>query len=245
MPRRARVTAAGFAHHVVQRGNNRQPTFFAAEDYHTYLHCLDEGARRYACAIHAYVLMTNHVHLLVTPETRDALAGLMRYVGSRYVKYVNDVYRRRGTLWEGRFKSNLVQAEDYLLTCYRYIELNPVRTAIIDRPEHYRWSSYACHGLGRANSLVTDHPIYLALGATPEARSAAYRALFRHELEPKAVSEIRGTLNRGLALGTERFKGAIEEARTRSVREMPPGGGCKAGGLDGEQGQNAQQEVRS
>ncbi|MEX2164709.1 MAG: transposase [Sulfuricaulis sp.] len=222
----------------MQRGHNRQPTFFAAEDYHTYLHHLAEGARRYGCQIHAYVLMTNHVHVLVTPESRDALAALMRYVGSRYVQYVNYVYRRRGTLWEGRFKSSLVQAEDYLLACYRYIELNPVRAAMVERPEHYRWSSYACHALAKVDALVTDHLIYVELGATQDARCAAYRELYRYELDAEIVGEIRGTLNKGLALGAKRFKDAIEQALARSVREKPRGRRRKtASEIDGEHGQ--------
>lgn len=138
MPRRARVTMAAVPHHVVQRGHNREATFFADEDYQAYLHHLSDGALRYGCAVHAYVLMTNHVHLLLTPADEDGLSKLMRYLGSRYVQYVNFVYRRRGTLLEGRFKSSLIDAESYLLRCYRYIELNPVRAEMVKRPEDYR-----------------------------------------------------------------------------------------------------------
>lgn len=222
MPRRARVTMAGVPHHVVQRGHNRRATFFADEDYHAYLHHLGEGALRYGCAVHAYVLMTNHVHLLLTPENEDGLSKLMRYLGSRYVQYVNFVYRRRGTLWEGRFKSSLVDAESYLLRCYRYIELNPVRADMVKRPEDYRWSSYACHALGKTDPLITDHPLYQSLGLSEEARRMAYRELFRYELDQDTLVEIRDSLNQGLALGMERFKDDIEATVARSVRAGKP-----------------------
>jgi putative transposase len=141
MPRRARITAAGVAHHVVHRGVNRQPAFFNAEDYQTFLECLGEGAHRYGCAVHAYVLMTNHVHLLLTPHGKTSASGLMQSLGRRYVQYVNRTYKRTGTLWDSRYKSSTVQAETYLLACQRYIELNPVRAAMVEDPAHYRWTS--------------------------------------------------------------------------------------------------------
>jgi len=223
MPRRARVTMGGVPHHVSQRGHNRQATFFADEDYQAYLHSLREGALRYACEIHAYVLMTNHVHLLVTPENEDGLAKLMRYLGSRYVQYVNFVYRRSGTLWEGRFKSSMVDAESYLLRCYRYIELNPVRANMVERPEDYRWSSYGAHALGNRDALIQDHHLYTALGRTGAERQEAYRTLFRFELDRSTLAEIRDALSKGLALGGERFKDEVETALTRSVRPSRPG----------------------
>lgn len=235
MPRRARVTVAGVPHHVVQRGHNREATFFADEDYLAYLHSLKEGAQRYHCAIHAYALMTNHVHLLVTPANEDGLSRLMRYLGSRYVQYVNFVYQRRGTLWEGRFKSSLVDQEQYLLTCYRYIELNPVRASMVEQPQDYRWSSYAKHALGKLDDLIDDHPIYVALGRTAEARIEAYRALFRHQLDEAELMEIRTSLNKGLPVGAERFKDQIETVLARSVRPGQAGRKKMTGRLSGEQ----------
>ena len=142
MPRRPRIKLAGLPQHVVQRGINREPCFFAEEDYHSYLHWLQKAAADWHCAIHAYVLMTNHVHLLVSPETEPALAKLMQSVGRRYVQYINRSYKRSGSLWEGRYKSSVIQAETYLLTCMRYIELNPVRAGMVQDPGQYRWSSY-------------------------------------------------------------------------------------------------------
>jgi len=142
MARKPRVFLQGVAQHVVQRGNNREPCFFAEADYQFYLECLAESATKYACQLHAYVLMTNHVHLLVTPENESSLSGMMQSLGRRYVRYVNHTYKRTGTLWEGRYKSSLVQSENYLLTCSRYIELNPVRANMVETPAEYRWSSY-------------------------------------------------------------------------------------------------------
>jgi putative transposase len=234
MPRRARITVAGVPHYVVQRGHNRQATFFADEDYLAYRHSLKEGAQRYHCAIHAYVLMTNHVHLLVIQASEDGLSRLMRYLGSRYVNFV---YRRRGTLWEGRYKSSLVDQEQYLLTCYRYIELNPVRANMVEQPQDYRWSSYASHALGKPDDLIDDHPLYLALGNTEETRREAYRALYRYQLDDAELTEIRASLNKGLAVGAERFKDQIEAAVERSVRPGQAGRRKEraAGGLSGEQ----------
>ena len=218
MPRRIRLDLPDVPLHIVQRGNNRQQTFFADDDFAFYLQCLREAADRHSCDVHAYVLMTNHVHLLVTPYSNRGVSRLMQSVGRRYVQYVNYTYRRTGTLWEGRFKASLVESEPYLLTCYRYIELNPVRAKMVDRPEQYRWSSYGYHAFGQANPLIRDHPLYLALGHTEEERRHFYQALFRHQLEPGVLKQIREALNHGLVVGTEGFKGQVEKAMGRRVR---------------------------
>lgn len=205
MPRRPRIKLADIPQHIVQRGINREPCFFAEEDYHCYLHWLEKSAADWHCAIHAYVLMTNHVHLLVTAEKPDGIAKLMQSIGRRYVQYINRSYRRTGSLWEGRFKSSVVQAEDYLLTCMRYIELNPVRANMVNDPAQYRWSSYRHNGLGQANERITQHPLYLELGKDEADRLAAYRALFRSELDDVALADIRLALAQGQPLGSERF----------------------------------------
>lgn len=142
MPRRARLRVAGLPLHLIQRGNNRSACFYADEDYTLYLHHLGELARKFRCAVHAYVLMTNHVHLLLSPVREDGPSLLMKHLGQRYVQYINKTYRRSGTLWEGRFRSSIVQERGYLLRCYRYIELNPVRAGMVRHPRDYRWSSY-------------------------------------------------------------------------------------------------------
>jgi putative transposase len=179
--------------------------------------------------------MTNHVHLLVTPANEDGLSRLMRYLGSRYVQYVNFVYKRRGTLWEGRFKSSLVDQEQYLLTCYRYIELNPVRANMVEQPQDYRWTSYAHHALGNTDDLIEDNPLYVVLGDTGETRRAAYRELFRYQLDDADITEIRTSLNKGLAVGAERFKNQIESVLARSVRPGQAGRKKTVGELNGEQ----------
>lgn len=155
MPRRPRILLADHALHIVQRGINREPCFFADEDYHCYLHWLEEAARDCGCAIHAYVLMINHVHLLITSASDGAPSRLMQSLGRRYVQYANRFYERSGSLWEGRYKSSVVQAEDYLLSCMRYIELNPVRAAMVADPGGYRWSSYRANGLGQPDARLT------------------------------------------------------------------------------------------
>ena len=205
MPRRPRIELAGMPQHLVQRGVNRSPCFFAEEDYHCYLHWLKEAAAKWRCAIHAYVLMTNHVHLLLTPSDVHGPAKLMQSVGRRYVQYVNRHYRRTGTLWEGRFKSSAVQAETYLMLCQRYIELNPVRAGMVNDPGQYRWSSYRSNGIGQDDGLITTHPVYLAQGLESEARRAAYRALFRSELDEAALDDIRLAISQSQPLGSSRF----------------------------------------
>jgi putative transposase len=164
--------------HVIQRGNNRAPIFFHDEDYARYRRWLGEAAARYGCAVHAYLLMTNHVHLLVTPQADGSLPGAMQSLGRRYVRYVNATYRRTGTLWEGRYRAAPIDSEAYFLACARYIEANPVRAGMVAHPSDYGWSSWGAHALGRADPLVTDHPIYRALGRSaraPTARSSSRR----------------------------------------------------------------------
>jgi len=161
MARKPRFNLVGQPQHVIQRGNNREACFYAAQDYRFYLCCVGEAARKFACDVHAYVLMTNHVHLLVTPRAEQAIGNLMQSVGRRYVRYINHVYRRTGTLWEGRYKASLIDSERYLLACYRYIELNPVRAAMVASPAQYRWSSYRCNAVGKTDTLITPHVQYL------------------------------------------------------------------------------------
>jgi len=220
MPRRARLRFAGVPLHVIQRGNNRIACFFAEQDYRFYLYHLEELAKRFECGVHSYVLMTNHVHLLITPSETDSASLLMKHLGQRYVQYVNRVYRRSGTLWDGRFKSSLVQRQGYLLKCQRYIELNPVRASMVSHPRDYPWSSYQANGDLRASALVTPHDGYVALGETPEQRAAAYRRLFQFELDEEEMKEIRSATNGGFALGNQRFKDEISLMMGRRVGRL-------------------------
>jgi putative transposase len=200
MARLPRIAAAGYPHHVIQRGNNRQTVFREDADYARYLGWLREVAAAHGIAVHAYVLMPNHVHLLVTPPTDAALSRAMQSLGRRYVRWFNDKYGRTGTLWEGRFRSAPIDADRYLLACSRYIELNPVRAGIVGAPEQYRWSSYGHHIGMRVDPLVTDHPLVWALGNTPFERQLAYRRLFDADVPPDIVRSIRTATNRGRAL---------------------------------------------
>jgi len=217
MPRRARLRVAGLPLHLIQRGNNRSACFYADEDYAVYLHHLEERSRKFCCAVHAYVLMTNHVHLLLTPARKNGPSLLMKHSGQRYVQYINKTYRRSGTLWEGRFRSSIVQEQGYLLRCYRYIELNPVRAGMVRHPKDYRWSSYRANGAGEPSRLLKPHEVCLALGGQGDKPQAAYRALFGTELELKNVNEIRRAVNGGFALGNERFKAEIAAMLGRRV----------------------------
>ena len=223
MPRRARIALPNVPLHLIQRGNNRQPCFFADEDYRNYLDWLAEYAGKTGCRIHAYVLMTNHVHLLVSSERGGASGEMMKALGQRYVQYVNRVYKRSGTLWEGRYRSCPTQAEAYLLACQRYIELNPVRAGMVEHPADYRWSSYRANAQGEENALVQPHERYRALGTTDTERKAAYRELFRHELDPGMIDAIRTATNGNFALGDNRFAEQVAATLGRRVVPGKPG----------------------
>jgi putative transposase len=223
MPRHARVTMGDVPIHIIQRGNNRGACFFADDDYARYLLHLTELAGAFECAVHAYCLMTNHVHLLLTPRRADGSALLMKHLGQRYVQHVNRTYRRSGTLWEGRFRSCLIDSEPYLLACQRYIELNPVRAAIVRHPRLYRWSSYRANAEGKASHLVMPHEQFRRLGRSAEARREAYRVLFHAALEQGAVEEIRQATNGGFVLGSARFAQEIARALGRRVERGKPG----------------------
>ncbi|MBA4093411.1 MAG: transposase [Candidatus Accumulibacter sp.] len=217
MPRRARVVLPNVPLHVIQRGNNRSVCFFADEDYQFYLKWLASAAREHGCAIHAYCLMTNHVHLLLTSQAQEGVGGMMKSLGQRYVQYINRTYQRSGTLWEGRFRSCLLQEEDYVLACYRYIELNPVRAAMVAHPADYRWSSYRANAQDEGSSFLQPQGLYASLGNDSVERRAAYRELFRYQLDPGLVDQMRGATNGNFALGGERFLGEVAVALGRRV----------------------------
>ncbi len=217
MPGRARLSIAGIPWHIIQRGNNRSACFYADEDYHRYLDTLNEQAERYGCRVHAYVLMTNHVHLLITPEHIDSAALMMKNLGQRYVQYINRRYKRSGTLWEGRFRSCLAQSTGYVLACYRYIELNPVRANMVRHPGDYPWCSYRVNAEGRESELITPHEEYLALATCNQSRQSAYRDLFNEHLDVEFVEDIRASTNGNFALGGERFKRELSILLQRRV----------------------------
>lgn len=223
MPRKPRFTLPGMPQHIIQRGNNREPCFLAEDDYQCYLTELSEVATKFDCKVHAYVLMTNHAHLLITPFTEQGISNLMQALGRRYVYYFNKTYRRTGTLWEGRYKSCLIESENYLLTCMRYIELNPVRAGMAAHPGDYNWSSYDFNAQTGMHAFLRSHPVYEQLGKTREACLHAYRELFRCHIADNIVHDMRHTLNHELVLGRSYFKDKIEAMAKRPARLGHPG----------------------
>jgi putative transposase len=221
--------------HVIQRGNNRSRIFFGDKDYGLYRTWLTEAVQEHGCVIHAYVLMTNHVHLLVTPANADALPRAMQSLGRRYVQHVNTTYDRTGTLWEGRYRAAPIHAEDYFLACCRYIELNPVRAGMVGHPRDYPWSSWLAHAQGAPDPLAIEHPLYRALGRSAAERQASYRALFRAALGDEFVTALRAATNGGWAMGDERFARAIAKAAGRRSTPLTRGRPRKTA-ADGKQG---------
>lgn len=222
MPRQSRLHLPEVPTHVVQRGNNRQACFVDVDDRLFYLTCLAAAAAANQCEIHAYVLMTNHVHLLVTSRTPGGLSRMMQSVGRRFVRRFNTLQHRCGTLWEGRFRSSLVDSERYVLECHRYIELNPVRAGIANDPGDYPWSSFHHHALGADDPLLVDHREYLRFGDTTESRLDAYARFVRAAIPANLLDEIRRALNKSRALGGDAFMAAVEHRLGRCARPRQP-----------------------
>ncbi|WP_019677471.1 transposase [Arsukibacterium perlucidum] len=228
MARLPRLYLPGCAQHVIQRGNNREACFYNETDYKAYLSFLKDAAAKYQVAIHAFVLMTNHVHLLVTPENEHSVSRMMQAQGRKYVQYFNYTYGRSGTLWEGRYKSTVVDADNYLLTVYRYIELNPVRAKMVNHAADYPWSSYRGNAMGKPVQLLTPHVLYHQLGKTNNERQAAYQGLFKGLVSENDVATIREATNRGWALGDERFKEQVATQTGRRPNPLGRGGDRKS-----------------
>lgn len=232
MPRKPRMYLPGVPCHIIQRGNNREATFFSEQDYQFYLECLSDAVRKYHVEVHAYVLMTNHVHLLMTPLTKDSISLVMQSLGRRYVQYVNLEYRRTGTLWESRHKASVIDAENYLLSCSRYIEMNPVNANMVKHPAEYRWSSYMHNVHGETNNLVIPHEVYRRLGLSDETRRQAYASLFETILSAADVQMIRNAARFSMPTGDSRFKQQIERMLNRKVgyaHRGRPSGSKKSG----------------
>ena len=220
MPRPPRLELPGVPLHVIQRGVNRSACFFGDADRRFYLKCLERAAAARGCNVHAYVLMTNHVHLLVTPAEVGAVGAMMQDIGRRYVRVINTIHGRTGSLWEGRFRSSLVDSETYLLTCHRYIECNPVRAGIVTEPAAYPWSSHAHYAGRRADPLITEHEQFLALGKGIGDRRSAFHGLFSIPLADDVLAIIRTAANTDSAVGSDAFMTRAEVLLGRSVR--PP-----------------------
>ena len=221
MARHPRLIHPGVAVHVVQRGNNRNACFAADSDYLTYLALLRHLARKYTCAVHAYCLMTNHVHLLLTPTEPQTCGFLMRDLGRSYVRYFNRRHDRSGTLWEGRFRSCLVESAQYVLACYRYIEQNPVRAAMVAEPGAYLWSSHAANSGLRWDPLITPHSEYLALSDRESARCAEYRRLLGLALDLTLLELIREATSGGYPLVSDAYKTRLAGCRIERGKPGP------------------------
>ena len=218
MPRQPRFNLADVPQHIIQRGNNRQATFFTESDYERYLECLASAAQTHRCDVHAYVLMPNHIHLLVTPRETSAVSRLMKSLSGRYAQYVNAKHQRRESLWGGRFKACIIESERYLMTCYRYIELNPVRAGLVSRAADYPWSSHRHNALGEDSDTLVEHALYRALGPSFTARRSAYRELFPDAMDDALLRKIRDAANQGRVLADDAFRSEIENTLSRSLK---------------------------
>jgi len=223
MARLPRLTLPGYPHHVIQRGNNRQPIFTSSADYQTLLDLLLENAKKFEVAIHAYVLMSNHFHLLATPSTPDGLPQMMQAVGRRYVRYFNDMQHRSGTLWEGRYKSTVIQTNRYLLACMAYIDLNPVRAGLVAQPQDYPWSSHGHYVGRRIDKLITPHALFWELGNTPFAREAAYAQLVLNGISLVQQTALTDAALQGWALGEADFVADLQKRTLRRVSKSSAG----------------------
>lgn len=228
MARLPRYIIPGQPQHVILRGNNRSDIFRAETDYRFFLEKLQMACAQHGSELHAYVLMTNHLHLLITPKEEQGVSKTMQTLGRYYVQYFNHTYRRTGTLWEGRYKATLIDSESYLLTCMRYIELNPVRAGMVRHPSDYPWSSYHHNARGEPDALITPHLEYRRLGKTKEDHQAVYRQLFKHRIPEQTMKEIRDATNKAWVLGSDRFKTRIKRHIERPVQPTPRGGDRKS-----------------
>lgn len=228
MARQCRYDLSEVAQHVIQRGNNRCVIFVCEDDCAYFKDLLVESGERYAVDFHAYVLMTNHAHFLITPHEVGAVGRLLQSLGRRYVQYFNRRYGRSGTLWEGRYRATVVDSDGYLMACYRYIELNPVRAGLVRRPEDFVWSSFRRNASGAADALVTTHPIFDGLGPDANGRQTAYRKLFNHDLDSDMLNAVREATNKGWVLGGSDFTRKIDELVSRQVNPTSRGGDRKS-----------------
>lgn len=223
MARLGRYFIPGLPLHVVQRGNDRRAIFFAPADYERYQEWLHAASAASGCAIHAYALLQNQVHLLVTPRNESSLPKTMQSLGRRYVRHVNAAYGRSGTLWEGRYHATLIEAEAHLFDCMRYIELAAVRAKLAAHPDEYRWSSYGSNALGNYDPLVKPHPLYVDLAKNPLQRQRAYRALYDRKLTEEFIAALRAATKGGWPLGSDRFKQKVALALGRRVVPLSKG----------------------
>lgn len=232
MARLPRLVVPNQPHHIIQSGNDRQAIFRDAEDYAAFLRWLREAAKQFKVAIHAYVLMPNHLHLLASPADGVGLSRMMQWVGRHYVPYFNARYQRVGTLWQGRYKATVIDPDKYLMACSRYIESNPVRAGLVATPADYPWSSFAHHAGVKPDPLITDHPVYWALGNTPFEREAAYQRLMDQRPSTEETAALTEAVLKGWPLGSDKFKAALAKQTSRRVSPGKRGRPAKTCGAE-------------
>lgn len=232
MARLPRLVVPNLPHHIIQSGNDRQPIFRDADDYAAFLRWLRDAARQFKVAIHAYVLMPNHLHLLASPSDGVGLSRMMQWVGRHYVPYFNARYQRIGTLWQGRYKAAVIDPDKYLMVCSRYIESNPVRAGLATTPADYPWSSFAHHVGSRSDPLITDHPIFWALGNTPFEREVAYQRLMDQRPGEDETTALTEAALKGWPLGSDKFKAILAKQASRRITPGKRGRPAKTVGAE-------------
>ena len=223
MARLPRYNIINVPQHIIQQGHDGQQIFFEDQDYQYFHDCLDAAAYNYQLKVHAYVLMPDHVHILATPGRIDSISRTTQSIGRNYVQYFNECYGGSGTLWEGRYRATVIESRQYLLTCSRYIELNPVRNKLVKTPADYRWSSYAHNALGEVDEMITGHKEYLSLGSDSKARAKAYRGLFTQKIDADMAQKITDATVKGWVLGDSKFACKIEKLSGRRATQLPKG----------------------
>jgi putative transposase len=223
MARLPRYSIINQPQHIILQGRDGQQIYFEDQDYQYFHDCLGAATYNYQLKLHAYVLMPDHVHILATPTTTDGISRTVQSIGRNYVQYYNECYEGRGTLWEGRYRATVIDSRNYLLTCSRYIELNPVRNNLVDKPKEYRWSSYAHNALGKTDEMLSEAREYNRLGDNRKERALAYRALFRQKLDAELVQKITEATQKGWVLGDSRFARKIEQLSGRRATQLPKG----------------------
>ncbi|MFH0838719.1 MAG: transposase [Candidatus Omnitrophota bacterium] len=223
MPRQPRLIVEGYPHHIILRGNNRSAIFYNDKDRRFFIECLKAAKEKTKSKIYAYCFMTNHVHLFLEPSSKDGIGDMIQSLGRRYVRYINQTYKRTGTLWEGRFKSSLVSKDEYLLACARYIELNPVRAKMVTNPKDYPWSSFGFRADGRPDELLDEDPVYNGLGKTSRERQTNYKEWLKRGIPKEELSLIRNAVQKGGIFGNKRFFDRVVQLTGRAVVLRPRG----------------------
>lgn len=223
MARKPRLFAADLLYHVVQRGNNKNPIFFREKDYLIFLDILREAKSKHPCHIYAYCLMINHFHLLVKPKDKENISLLLKFLGAKYVRYINKTYNRTGTLWEGRFKCSIIDREQYFWNCLRYVDTNPIRAGLVKLPEEYTWSSCAFRVLGKYDSILDLDPWYESLGRDVLERQLRYRQFIRSNVSESECCLIRDMTRRNGIIGDDAFREKIEKVLDKKIVFRPVG----------------------